>query len=118
MLLAAQDPKLSYCCPQPVDRSGEAVRLERFPREAQAAVAGQIGPLANMRSSSGCAVLVRTDSPRVVLHLARLRHHQTVPQGVGCEVRQPDGTWEAFNSLDLREQVGDTPVTFATGLER
>lgn len=118
MRLTIDHPALRYYCPQPVDLSGSEVRLERFPRAAQAAVGHQIGPLANMRSSSGCGVLLRTDSPHVTLHLDHLRHHQLVPQGVGCEVERSDGGWDAFSSLDLRERERAVDVTFATGLER
>ncbi|MFN7130659.1 MAG: lysine 5,6-aminomutase subunit alpha TIM-barrel domain-containing protein [Myxococcales bacterium] len=71
-LIPANHPTLTYFCPQPVNRSRTEVRLDRFPASAQAAVMGQIGPLANLRSSSGCAVMLRTDSPRVTLHLDRL----------------------------------------------
>jgi lysophospholipase L1-like esterase len=54
----------------------------------------------------------------VTLHLAALRHHQLVPQGVACEVEQQDGSWRQFSSLDLRELQRDISVPFATGLER
>lgn len=118
VLISASDPVLSYYCPQPVDRSGPEVRLERFPPSAFAAVRTQIGPLANLRSSSGCAVMLRTDSPDVELRLERLRHHQLVPVGVACEVEQADGSWLALSSLDLREQEGSVGVRFNTGLER
>lgn len=116
--IPASDPRLSYYCPQPVDRSGETVRLRRFPREAEAAVRYQLGPLANLRSSSGCGVYFRTDSPWVSLHLERLRHHQLVPAGVAAEVEHADGTWQPLSSLDLREREGSVKVAFATGLER
>ena len=115
--VAAGDPRLSYWCPQPVERGLEAVRLDRFPKVAHDAVAGQIGPLANLRSSSGCAVVFATDSPRVVLKLDRLRHHQLVPVGVALEVER-DGDIHAFASDDLRERDGAVEVAFATGLER
>lgn len=117
-LIPPNDPSLTYFCPQPVDRRRAEIRLERFPASAHAAVMGQIGPLANLRSSSGCAVMLRTDSPRVTLHLDRLRHHQLVPQGTACEVQRPDGRWEAFSSLDLRERDGAVECLFGTGLER
>ncbi len=117
-LLAPDDPRLGYYCPQPFDRLRTDPRLERFPRSAYDAVAGKIGPLANLRSSSGCAVVLHTDSPTVELHLQRLRHHQLVPQGVACEIRRADGCWQASSSLDLREQAGDVAVSFPTGLER
>lgn len=118
MLLSPTDPRLAYYSPQPAQPSAGEVRLERFPLSAYEAVRSQIGPLANLKSSSGCAVLVRTDSPTVTLRLSALRHHQLVPQGVACEVEQPDGSWTQFSSLDLRELQRDVAVNFATGLER
>lgn len=118
MLLPPSDPRLSFYCPQPPNRELPEVRLERFPPEAYRVLHGQIGPLANLRSSSGCGVWLRTDSPTVVLRLGALRHHQLVPQGVACEVEQADGTWLPLNSLDLREVGRDVRVPFGTGLER
>jgi len=118
MLLLPTDSRLGFYCPQPAGRTEAGVRLERFPRSAYDAVRSQIGPLANLKSSSGCAVMLRTDSPTVTLKLTALRHHQLVPQGVACEVEQPDGSWSQFSSLDLRELQRDVSVTFATGLER
>ncbi len=115
MFIPVADERLAFWCPQPVDRSQDAVRLERFPRAAHDALAGQIGPLANLRSSSGCAVVVATDSPTVALHLERLRHHQPVPQGVAFEI--DDGTGiRTVSSLDLRECDGDVVVELPTGL--
>jgi lysophospholipase L1-like esterase len=116
MFLPAADPRLNYWCPQPVDRELPDVRLDRFPRAAVEALASQIGPLANLRSSAGCAVVLTTDSPRVTLHLSRLRHHQVVPQGIALEVAQADGTWTTCDSADLREQEADVAVELATGL--
>src|SRR6478672_2326230 len=110
LLIPAPDPRLAYYTPQPVDRSGETVRLERFPRAAADVLRNQLGALANLRSSSGCAVALRTDSPVVELRLARLRHHQLVPQGVACEVEQPDGSWRTYPSVDLREFTGELSV--------
>lgn len=118
MLLPPSDSRLTFYCPQPANRELAEVRLERFPPEAYKALHGQIGPLANLRSSSGCGVMFRTDSPTVVLHLGALRHHQLVPQGVACEVEQEDGSWLPYSSLDLREVGRDVRVPFATGLER
>ena len=118
MMLGPADPRLSFWCPQPVDRSRSEARLDRFPAAVTPLLSGQIGPLANLRSSSGCAVALRTDAPWVELHLDRLRHHQLVPVGVACEVAQEDGTWQAFSSPDLREREGRVSVRFATGLER
>jgi lysophospholipase L1-like esterase len=117
MFLPASDPRLAFFCPQPVDRATGAVRLERFPRAAYEAVAGQLGPLANLRSSSGCAVLLRTDSPRVAISLERLRHHQLVPCGLAIEVERDDG-WHHVDSEDVRECDGDLTIGFPTGLER
>jgi lysophospholipase L1-like esterase len=114
----AADPRLSYYSPQPVDRSAAPVRLERFPRSAYEALKGQIGPLANLRSSSGCAVVLRTDSPEVVLHLDDLRHHQLVPVGVACEVEGDAGEYAIYSSPDLRELARSVEVRFATGMER
>ncbi len=116
-VLPPSDQRLAFWCPQPVQRALAEVRLERFPAAAHAAVAGQIGPLANLRSSSGCAVLLRTDSPWVELRLDRLRHHQLVPVGVACEVQEAEG-WRAYASADLRERDGAVCVRFATGCER
>lgn len=117
MLIPAADPRLSYWCPEPVDRSLTTVRLERFPRAAHEALAGQIGPLANVRSSSGCAVVLRTDSPRVTLLLERLRHHQPIPCGIAVEVEHADG-WHQVHSEDLRERDGELAIGLPTGLER
>jgi lysophospholipase L1-like esterase len=120
-LIPAADSRLSYWCPEAVDRSLATVRLERFPRAAHEAVAGQIGPLANLRSSSGCAVVLRTDSPRVTLMIERLRHHQPIPCGIALEVERPeDGNqrWHQVHSEDLREIDGDLAVGLPTGLER
>lgn len=118
MMLGPADPRLSFWCPQPVDRTRGEARLDRFPLAITPLLAGQIGPLANLRSSSGCAVAVRTDAPWIELHLDRLRHHQLVPVGIACEVEQEDGTWTAYASPDLREREGRVAVRFATGLER
>ncbi len=118
IVIPAGDARLSYFGPQPVEREGGgAVRVERFPRAVHEALAGQLGPLANLRSSSGCALLLRTDSPRVALRLERLRHHQLVPCGIAMEVERDDG-WHAVDSPDLREQGGDLVVGLPTGLER
>lgn len=118
MLIPPSDARLSFFCPQPVNREMWEVRLERFPPAAHKTLYGQIGPLANLRSSSGCGVWLRTDSPTLVLRLGALRHHQLVPQGVACEVEQADGSWLAYSSLDLREVGRDVRAPFATGLER
>lgn len=117
LLIPAADPRLSYWCPEPVDRTLLTVRLERFPRVAQDALAGQIGPLANLRSSAGCAVVLRTDSPRVTLLIERLRHHQPIPCGIALEVERDDG-FHQVHSEDLRERDGDLAVGLPTGLER
>lgn len=116
-LIPAADDRLAFWCPQPVNRSLVPVRLERFARPAYDVVAGQIGPLANLRSSAGCAVVVATDSPRVELVLDRLRHHQHVPCGVALEVER-DGVWLPSASDDLREREGEVRINLPTGLER
>ena len=116
MLLAPADPRLAYVAPQPVDRTRPEVRLDRFPPAVSKLLAAQIGPLANLRSSPGCGVHLVTDSPWLELRLERLRHHQPLPQGIALEVEQPDGTWFASESADLRERDGQVTVRLATGL--
>jgi lysophospholipase L1-like esterase len=111
------DPRLACFAPQVAERDAPALRLERFPHAAQAQLAGHIGPLANLRTSSGCALLLRTDSPQLVVELERLRHHQPVPCGLALEVEHAQG-WQAVHSGDLREHEGDLAVGFNTGLER
>ncbi len=111
------DPRLACFAPQPAERDAPALRLERFPRAVHAHLAGHIGPLANLRSSAGCAVLLRTDSPQLVVELERLRHHQPVPCGLALEVEHGHG-WQAVHSGDLREHDGDLAIGFNTGLER
>lgn len=112
------DERLRWYAPQPVVVRKGALRLERFPRTAYDHLQGRIGPLANLRSSSGCRLAFMTDSPWVVLQLDRLRHHQPVPVGIDCEVSLRDGSRIALHSADLREQSGKVDVRFATGLER
>jgi hypothetical protein len=116
-IIPAADERLSYFCPEPVDRQLSAGRLERFPRVAYEAVAGQIGPLANLRSSCGCAVVLKTDSPRVTLMLERLRHHQPIPCGITLEIAR-DNDWHQVHSADVRELDGDVAIGLPTGLER
>ncbi len=116
MLLTPADPRLAFSAPQAVDRTRPEARLDRFPAAVQTVLAGQIGPLANLRSSTGCGVHLATDSPWVELRLDRLRHHQTIPQGVALEVRQTDGSWFAVDSPDLRERDGAVAVRLPTGL--
>ena len=116
MLLAPADPRLSYIAPQPVARDRPELRLDRFPATVNQVLAGQIGPLANLRSSTGCGLQFATDSPWVELRLERLRHHQPIQQGVALEVRQDDGSWFASESPDLREREGAVTVRLATGL--
>jgi lysophospholipase L1-like esterase len=118
MLLLPSDPLLSFQCPGTVQPAGgAAVRLERFPASAYTTLQGQIGPLANCRSSSGCALIVATDSPLVTLHLERLRHHQPTPCHIAAEIVHHDRRWEVL-SQDLREHEGALTVTLPTGLER
>jgi lysophospholipase L1-like esterase len=116
--IPASDERLSYFCPEPVDRSVSAVRLERFARSAHDNLAGQIGPLANIRSSAGCAVLFQTDAPRVAIVLERLRHHQLIPCGLALEIERDNGEIHVVNSPDVRELDGDCSIGFPTGLER
>ncbi len=117
MLILPTDQLLGFIAPQPVDRTRiPAVRLERFPPETARLLAGQIGPLANLRSSTGCGVTLATDSPWIELKLDRVRHHQPIAQGLALEVQQEDGSWTATDSLDLRERDGDLSVRLNTGL--
>ncbi len=115
--LAASDPRIAWWAPQPVDRSRDEVRLDRFPSAAAQALAGQIGPLANLRSAPGCGCAVDTDSPWIELRLARLRHHQMVAQSVAVEIEQGGRRW-SVDSGDLREREGDVAIRLPTGLER
>ncbi|MCK6486935.1 MAG: SGNH/GDSL hydrolase family protein [Planctomycetes bacterium] len=117
MLLTPADPRLAFDCPQPVDRGLAEVRLARFPRAVEGLLAGQIGPLANLRPSPGCCLRLATDSPWLELRLARLRHHQPVAQSLAMEVQHADGVL-TVESPDLRERDGDLAVRLATGLER
>jgi hypothetical protein len=111
------DPRLAVFSPQPAERSGPTLRLERFPKPVYQLLGGQIGPLANLRSSSGCALHLRTDSPVLELRIERLRHHQMVPCGLSLEIELA-GSLRTYASEDVREQEGDITVRFATGLER
>lgn len=117
MRIPAADPRLATFAPLPPTAEGGGLRLDRFDADASAALAGQPGPLANLRSSSGCAWLWRTDSPTVTVTLTRLRHHQPVPCHVALEVRVGDRLTESLSS-DLREHDGEVVTTLATGLER
>ena len=92
------------------------MRLDRFGPEAQQVVAGQIGPLANLRSSSACALVLRTDSPVIELHLARLRHHQPASVQVALQWRDDGGSWRTVTSSDLRTEQGSVSVWLPTGL--
>jgi lysophospholipase L1-like esterase len=116
-MIGIDDPRLTFFCPQPVERGADTARLERFPRPAIEALLGQIGPSANARSSSGCAVRLTTDSPWIEVRLLRLRHHQPFPAAIGLEVDGSDGV-RAVYGPDLRELQGDVAVRLATGLER
>lgn len=118
-LLTPADLELGFWCPQPVDRTRSEARLDRFPSAATACVRGQIGPLANIRSSAGCAVVVDTNAPWVELLLERLRHHQLVSQCIAIEIEgaTPDQRLHA-SSDDLREHEGSLSLRFPTGLER
>lgn len=116
MRLEVDDPRLAWWAPRPPRRDPAGMRLERFPSEAATILAGQIGPLANLRSSTGCAVVLRTDSPWIVLHLERLRHHQPAAVGVDLEIDEGDGRWRTVHSGDLREHDGTVAVWLPTGL--
>jgi lysophospholipase L1-like esterase len=113
-MIGIADPRLTFCCPQPVDVQSDDVRLERFPRPALDALRGQIGPSANARSASGCALRLATDSPWIDIHLLRLRHHQPFPAAISLEV---DGG-PSVHGPDLRAQQGEVTVRLTTGLER
>ncbi len=118
LLLTPADPRLGFWAPQPVDRTRAEARLDRFPPTVAGVLAGQIGPLANIRSSSGCAVVVDTDAPWIELRLDRLRHHQMVAQAIACEVEDETGALTTMISEDLRERDGAVVLRFATGAER
>jgi lysophospholipase L1-like esterase len=118
LLLTPADPRLGYWAPQAVDRTRAEVRLDRFPATVAGMLTGQIGPLANLRSSSGCAVVLMTDAPWIELRLDRLRHHQGVPQAVALEAEDEDGRITVMASEDLREREGTVSVRLFTGAER
>jgi hypothetical protein len=73
--------------------------------------------LANLRSSSGCAVVLCTDAPWFALRLARLRHHQLVPQQVAVAIEGAGGI-QVVVSEDLREHAGNLTLRFTTGGDR
>jgi lysophospholipase L1-like esterase len=120
-VIVAEDPRLTWDCPQPPRFiPGQPVRLERFAPEAAQLLAGQIGPLANLRSSSGCALRLATDSPWCELRLERLRHHQPGPVGIALESQglasaAGPGDRLVADSADLREREGAVAVRLATG---
>lgn len=116
--LPASDQRIAWFAPQPIRAVGETVRPERFPSDIGRLLLGRIGPLANLRSASGCYLSFATDSPRLIVELDRLRHHQPTPVGMDCEVAQADGSWLVSSSPDLREYDGQIDVAFATGCER
>jgi lysophospholipase L1-like esterase len=115
-MILPDDHRVAFFAPHMAERSASPLRLERFPKSLQTLLAGQIGPLANLRSSSGCALIMRSDSPFVDLHLARLRHHQMAPCGLAIEVIGAAGIQEV-HSPDLRERDGDITLRFPTGLQ-
>lgn len=117
IFLGPADPRLGFWAPQPVDRSRDEARLDRFPMAVTKVLAGQVGPLANLRSSSGCALVVHSDSPWIEIRLDRLRHHQLVPQHLAVEAETPDGLI-TIASEDVREREGAVTLRVATGLER
>ncbi len=116
-MIGCEDPRLGWISPLPPEPDAGAMRLPRFPREVSALLAGQIGPLANLRSSSGCGLRFASNSPWVELHLARLRHHQPFPAAVALEVEHADGL-AAVSGPDLRERQNEVVVRLPTGLER
>lgn len=113
-----QDERLHCFAPYAVSDSGQAKRFERFPKEIAQHLQGNIGPLANTRSSSGCFIEFLCDSPWIIVELTRLRHHQYTPGGMDCAIQLADGRWHYTHSEDLRCVDGDVQVRFATGLER
>lgn len=115
--MGPDDPRLTWIAPQPPEFEPDGVRLARFPRAATATLAGQIGPVANLRSAPGCGVRLATDSPWIEVRLTRLRHHQPFPAAIALEVELPDGI-RAVHGPDLRELQGDAVVRLPTGLER
>jgi len=118
MRLGVDDERLAYWCPRAVDRSRAELRLRRFSKPAIESLGFQVGPLANVRSSAGCALVLATDSPWIAVALGRLRHHQPVPCGIDLEVIHPDGRRHVTASTDLHECEGEVPLRLATGLER
>jgi hypothetical protein len=122
LLLAPHDPRLGWIAPRPpvtlaLDTAPVVCRVERFPPSVATVLAGQPGPLANLRSAPGCGVQICTDSPWIVLQVAQLRHHQPIACVIGCEVEQ-EGIWRASGSVDLRPCDGAFALHLPTGLER
>jgi lysophospholipase L1-like esterase len=115
--IAADDERLAWWAPQPTRLERVPVRADRFSKASIDTLGYQVGPLANVRSSSGCALVLATDSPWVDVDLVRLRHHQPVAVGLDAEVQLPNKT-RVVSSGDLREFGGDVRVRLATGLER
>lgn len=110
------NPALAYWAPRSPRRDPMGMRLDRFGPEAQQVVSGQIGPLANIRSSSSCAVVIKTDSQIIELHLARLRHHQPASVQVALQWLDDNGSWRTVTSSDLRTVDGDVSVWLPTGI--
>lgn len=116
--LPAADPRLSWFAPRVQHEADGSLRPERFGPEAARLLAGQIGPLANLRSPAGCALVLACDAPWIELRLRRLRHHQPFPVGIDLEIGDGQGGWQCSSSPDLRPQSGDLTLRLATGLER
>ncbi|MCS6970996.1 MAG: GDSL-type esterase/lipase family protein [Planctomycetota bacterium] len=116
-LIAPSDDRLSWWSPQPPLLLAHGMRLPRFPRSVAAHLAGQIGPLANLRSSSGCGVRWRSDSPWVEVRLSGLHHHQPFPVSIALEIEDQQGI-RSVCSPDLREHRGELAVWLPTGCER
>ncbi|TVR14552.1 MAG: SGNH/GDSL hydrolase family protein [Planctomycetota bacterium] len=114
--LAVDNPVFSYWAPLPPHADPLGYRLQRFPVAHQDCIRGQIGPLANVRSASGCAIVFTCDSPHMVLHLERLRHHQPISAHLSLQWRVADGPWHTVPSTDLRLHEGRHDVWLPTGI--
>jgi len=104
--------------PRPPLRVDGELRCDRFPREVARHLAGQVGPLANLRSAAGCAVGWRSDAPWCRVELVRLRHLQPAATRIAVEIRADDGGWRRVDSPDLRSESGDVAIEIPLGGER
>lgn len=114
--LPVDDPALSYWAPQAPHADPLGYRLQRFPMASQECIRGQMGPMANVRSASGCALVFATDSGQCILHLERLRHHQPVSAHMSVQWCLPHGPWHTVPSTDLRLHEGRHDLWLATGI--